>query len=258
MVAKRKERVLIINDDGIDAHGLSILEQSARSLFEDVWVVAPATHQSGRSRAIGLGDSLHLLQHDERRFSVTGTPVDTLLTAIHALFTDKRPDIVLSGVNQGGNLGEDIGYSGTCGVAMEAAMHGMRAFAFSQVRKERIDNWSAAQGHLDEVLERVLDLNVGPDCVLSVNFPPIAAEDVIGWNVVPQGLRAKLISLVDHPNGDANTFAYGFERDNTPSRESSDIAAVARGEIAITPLRITSGNDSALPFLQRQLTDKCL
>ena len=134
---KRDERVLIINDDGIDAYGIDLLEQAARRLFNDVWVVAPASHQSGKSRSISLGGRLELKQHGPQRYSVTGSPVDTLLTAMHALFHDKRPDIVLSGVNQGGNLGEDVGYSGTASVAMEAAMHGMRAFAFSQVRKKR-------------------------------------------------------------------------------------------------------------------------
>ena len=115
-MSKRDERVLIINDDGIDAYGIDLLEQAARRLFHDVWVVAPATHQSGKSRSISLGGRLELKQHGLQRFSVTGSPVDTLLTAMHALFQDKRPGIVLSGVNQGGNLGEDVGYSGTASV----------------------------------------------------------------------------------------------------------------------------------------------
>jgi len=255
-MTKRAERVLIINDDGIDAFGIGLLEQSARRLFDDVWVVAPAAHQSGKSRSISLGGRLELKCHGDQRYSVTGTPVDTLLTAMHALFQDKRPDIVLSGVNQGGNLGEDVGYSGTANVAMEAAMHGMRAFAFSQVRQQREDNWSATIGHLDEVLGRVLDLPFGPECILNVNFPPIDADAVTGWTVAPQGLRQTLISLEDHPDGTPDTFVYGYERDNTPSRENSDIAACGRGEIAITPIRVTYGHDAALPFLMRYLDDK--
>lgn len=255
-MGKRQERVLIINDDGIGAHGIAILERAARQQFSDVWVVAPATHQSGKSRSISLGGHLHLRRHDERRYSVTGSPVDTLLTALHALFTDKAPDIVLSGVNQGGNLGEDIGYSGTVNVAMEAAMHGMRAIAFSQVRRKRTDNWSASVGHLDEVLERVLDLPVGPECILNVNFPAVDAGQVTGWSVAPQGFRKTLISLIDHPDGERNTYGFGFERDNTPSRQSSDIAACGRGEIAITPIRVTQSHDAILPFLMRRLEDK--
>ena len=255
-MSKRDERVLIINDDGIDAYGIDLLEQAARRLFHDVWVVAPATHQSGKSRSISLGGRLELKQHGPQRFSVTGSPVDTLLTAMHALFQDKRPDIVLSGVNQGGNLGEDVGYSGTASAAMEAAMHGMRAFAFSQVRKKREDNWSATIGHLDEVLDRILDLPFGPECILNVNFPPIEAGAVTGWTVAPQGLRQTLISLENHPDGSPDTYVYGYERDNTPSRENSDIAACGRGEIAITPIRVTYGHDAALPFLMRYLDDK--
>ena len=120
------KRVLVTNDDGIDADGLARLEALARRYCDDVWVIAPATHQSARSRGITLRTPLRVVELGEQRAVVTGTPLDTFMVGMQHFFDDRMPDLVLSGINHGGNTGADIGYSGTCGIVMEAAMHGIR------------------------------------------------------------------------------------------------------------------------------------
>ena len=114
-------RILITNDDGIDAEGLYLLEALARTLSDDVTIVAPASNQSGTGRSISLHRDIDFHQRDENHYSVGGTPADCVMLALHLLFPDKKPDLVLSGINHGMNVADDIGYSGTVGAAKEAA-----------------------------------------------------------------------------------------------------------------------------------------
>src|SRR5919112_1650446 len=113
-------RILLSNDDGIHSPGLEVLEKIALSLSDDVWVVAPETEQSGASHSLTLHRPLRLRQMAERRFAVDGTPTDCVLLAINHILKDRRPDLVLSGINNGSNIGEDVTYSGTIAAAMEA------------------------------------------------------------------------------------------------------------------------------------------
>lgn len=128
-------RILLSNDDGIDAPGLADLERAARLLSDDVWVVAPDGNRSGFGHAFTLGQSFTVNRVGEKRFSCTGTPVDCMLAAMHWIFRDEpRPDLVLSGINHGRNIAEDVSYSGTIGVAREATLNGIPGIAFSRPR----------------------------------------------------------------------------------------------------------------------------
>jgi hypothetical protein len=122
-----RARILVVNDDGINAPGLKVLERIARALAKDVWVFAPETEQSGTSHAFTLTGAIRLQRLGRRRFAVSGSPTDCVLLAVSEFLKDRRPDIVLSGVNRGGNLAEDVIYSGTVAGAMEAALLGIRA-----------------------------------------------------------------------------------------------------------------------------------
>ncbi len=132
MVDLKNARILISNDDGIDAPGIKILKRLARTLSDDVWVVAPTMEQSGAGHSLTLRHPLRIRQRDERHFSVDGTPTDCVLLALQQIMRDSPPDIVLSGINRGGNLGEDVTYSGTVAAAMEATLLHVPAIAFSQ------------------------------------------------------------------------------------------------------------------------------
>ena len=130
-----RTRVLISNDDGIRAPGLKVLEKVMRRLAREVWVVAPDTEQSAASHSLTMRRPLYLRQVGRRRFTVDGTPTDCVLIAIHQVLKDRPPDLVLSGINRGGNLGEDATYSGTVAAAMEGTLLGIRSMALSQVMK---------------------------------------------------------------------------------------------------------------------------
>src|SRR6185503_2709023 len=125
-------RILLTNDDGVNARGLRLLEAVARRLSDDIWIVAPAEEQSGAGHSLTLTEPVRLRRHDDRRFSVTSTPTDAVMLALAHVMKDNRPDIILSGINRGANLAEDVTYSGTVSAAMEGSLAGVRSIALSQ------------------------------------------------------------------------------------------------------------------------------
>ena len=127
-------RILITNDDGIHAPGIAILESIALGISDDVWVVAPDQERSGAGHSVSLSHPIRMRQVDERHFQVAGTPTDCVLMAVFEIMRDRRPTFVLSGINSGANLAEDISYSGTIAAAMEGTLIGMRSIALSQLR----------------------------------------------------------------------------------------------------------------------------
>jgi len=249
------KRVLVTNDDGIDADGLARLEALARRYCDDVWVVAPATHQSARSRGITLRTPLRVVELGERRAAVTGTPLDTFMVGMQHFFDDRLPDLVLSGINHGGNTGADIGYSGTCGIVMEAAMHGIRGIAFSQHTVGGVMDWSVADAHLDRVFDQVMQVSVPDTIPLSVNFPAAMAQETGAESllVVPQGFREDKIGLTPGEDEEGPFYSFGHLRDNTPGSPVSDVAAVVGGRISVTPLRFKCDHTDFLESVGTQL-----
>ena len=249
------KRVLVTNDDGIDADGLARLEALARRYCDDVWVIAPATHQSARSRGITLRTPLRVVELGEQRAAVTGTPLDTFMVGMQHFFDDRLPDLVLSGINHGGNTGADIGYSGTCGIVMEAAMHGIRGIAFSQHTVGGVMDWSVADAHLNRVFDQVMQVSVPETIPLSVNFPAAMATEpgADSLLVVPQGFRQDKIGLTPGENEEGPFYSFGHLRDNTPGSPVSDVAAVVGGRISVTPLRFKCDHTDFLESVGTQL-----
>ena len=249
------KRVLVTNDDGIDADGLARLEALARRYCDDVWVIAPATHQSARSRGITLRTPLRVVELGEQRAAVTGTPLDTFMVGMQHFFDDRLPDLVLSGINHGGNTGADIGYSGTCGIVMEAAMHGIRGIAFSQHTVGGVMDWSVADAHLNRVFDQVMQVSVPETVPLSVNFPAAMAQETGAESllVVPQGFREDKIGLTPGQDEEGPFYSFGHLRDNTPGSPVSDVAAVVGGRISVTPLRFKCDHTDFLESVGTQL-----
>jgi len=249
------KRVLVTNDDGIDADGLVRLEALARRYCDDVWVIAPATHQSARSRGITLRTPLRVVELGEQRAAVTGTPLDTFMVGMQHFFDDRMPDLVLSGINHGGNTGADIGYSGTCGIVMEAAMHGIRGIAFSQHTVGGLMDWSVADAHLNRVFDQVMQVSVPETIPLSVNFPAAMATEpgADSLLVVPQGFREDKIGLTPGEDEEGPFYSFGHLRDNTPGSRVSDVAAVVGGRISVTPLRFKCDHTDFLESVGTQL-----
>jgi 5'-nucleotidase len=236
-------RILITNDDGIDAPGLAILEDAARTLTQDVWTVAPATEQSGQSSAITLADPLRLSHLSGRRYAVSGTPADCVTIALNVVM-DSKPDLVLSGVNQGFNIADDMPYSGTVGAALHAATCGIRAFAFSQAynrlgQEKDVDIWTAAREHCAATIRTLLATPERPGVVLNVNFPPCPASQVTGLAVVRQGSRAQHeIYTDDRDDGRGKSYHWvRFRRDAGDAPADTDLGAMAARQISVTPIR---------------------
>jgi len=233
-------RILISNDDGINATGLAVLERIARSLSDDVWVVAPTSEQSGASHSLTLRSPLRVRKVEERRFTVAGTPTDCVLFAVRHIMGDHPPDLVLAGVNRGGNLGDDVTYSGTVAAAMEGALLGIRSIALSQqIDGPHKAKWATAEAHAPEIIRRAVKPSWPAEMLLNINFPDVEAGAVTGIDVVPQGKRK--IGIQFEERRDPRGYPYfwiGPLRDEPEMGYETDLSAVRAGAVAVTPLHL--------------------
>ena len=231
-------RILLTNDDGIFAPGLELLEKIAAQLSDDVWVCAPSEENSGAGHSLTLHLPVRLREHGARRFSVTGTPTDAVNLALRKLFADRRPDLVISGINNGENLADDITYSGTISAAMEAALAGIPAVALSQAIRDGGNAFSAAEHWAAKVLAPLMDLQMARRTVVNVNFPPLAADAVKGIRVVRQGFhdyaRGSLLEGTD-PRG-RRYYWIGPPLDRKPPPKETDLSFIEDGYVTVTPI----------------------
>ena len=244
-------RILLTNDDGIHAAGLALLEKVAAKLSDDVWVCAPTEEQSGAGHSLTLHMPVRLREHGERRFSVTGTPTDAINLALRKLFTDRKPDLVISGINNGENLADDVTYSGTISAAMEGALAGIKAIALSQALRDAGHGFTAAEAWAEKVLRPLLTVPIARRTVINVNFPALAPEAVRGIRVVRQGFhdyaRGSLVEGVD-PRG-RPYFWFGLEDVEHTLDHGTDLEAVNDGFIAVTPLHVDLTHHASIGIL---------
>lgn len=244
-------RILLTNDDGINAPGLYVLEKIAAQLSDDIWICAPSEEQSGAGHSLTLNRPVRLRQHAERRFSVSGTPTDSVTMALRKVLPEP-PDLILSGVNRGANLGDDVTYSGTVSAALEGALAGIRSIALSQVySREDIGNavdFAAAEEWGAKVLRPLLDQPFAPRTLVNVNFPAVAADAVKGIRVVRQGFhdyaRGSLIESTD-PRG-FPYFWFGLHGIEHTLGKNTDLEAISEGYISVTPLQLDLTHDASL------------
>jgi 5'-nucleotidase len=233
-------RILLTNDDGIHAPGLELLETIAARLSGDVWVCAPAEENSGAGHSLTLNFPVRLQQFGPKRFAVSGTPTDAVNLALRKLFPDKRPDLVISGINGGENLADDITYSGTISAAMEAALAGIPAVAMSQAMRNAGYGFSAAEAWTERVLAPLTGAPLVSRTVINVNFPALSAAAVKGIRVVRQGFhdyaRGSLVEGVD-PRG-RPYFWFGLEHVEHTLDRGTDLEAVDGGYVSVTPLQL--------------------
>jgi 5'-nucleotidase len=250
-----RARILISNDDGIHAPGLAVLEEVARSLSDDVWVVAPETEQSGASHSLTMHRPLRLREVGPKRFAVEGTPTDCVLLAINEVLADRRPHLLLSGVNHGGNMGEDVTYSGTVAAAMEATLFEVPGIAFSQVTAEGAKpRWETARAHAGDVIRRLLDGPWPPGVLMNVNFPDVPPDQVTGVKAAAQGRRKLANNLVKSVDPRGRPYYWiGNTREGEASVPGTDIHAVLReGAIAVTPIHLDLTHVSALAEMRHR------
>ncbi|MBW0145303.1 5'/3'-nucleotidase SurE [Sphingomicrobium clamense] len=235
-------RILLTNDDGIHAPGLEVLERLAAPLASELWIVAPAEEQSGAGHSLTLHSPLRIRKHGEKRYSVTGTPTDAVMLALGKLMKGNWPDLILSGVNRGANLGEDITYSGTVSAAMEGALAGVPSIALSQVmnRDDLSLGFAAAEAHGPELLEKLIKALPEKRMLTNVNFPACAPEDVQGTIACQQGFRDYLRLDVDERTDPRGFRYYWFglgPSEETPGHRT-DLERVTDNYIAVTPLHL--------------------
>ena len=236
-----KARILVTNDDGIHADGLAVMEKIARALSDDVWVAAPESEQSATSHSLTMRRPLRVREIAERRYSIDGTPTDCVLVATRSILNDQRqPDLVMSGVNQGGNLGEDVTYSGTVAAAMEGALLGYRAIAFSMVREgDHEYHWQTAIEHGPGLVRKLVSVPQPRETLLNVNFPDLEPGKVRGVQICAQGKRDEetVVTEGKDPGGRPYVWIGSYLSDKT-SVADSDLIAVSEGHIAVTPLHL--------------------
>ena len=231
-------RILIANDDGIHASGIQVLERIARTLSDDVWVVAPENEQSGAAHSLTIARPLRIRRRDDRHFSVDGTPTDAVLLAVNQVMKGHKPDLVLSGVNRGGNLGEDVTYSGTVAAAMEGTLLGIRSIALSQVPDpDGPTKWKTAEHFAPGIIKRLWSGTWPPSVLINVNFPDLPAERVKGVRIARQGRRKIGSALLERLDPRGRPYYWiDSARAEEPMREGTDLAAINEGIISVTPL----------------------
>lgn len=249
-------RILLTNDDGVAARGLALLEEVGRRLSDDVWVVAPADEQSGAGHSLTFTKPVRIRRLDDRHFAVAGTPTDAVMMALGEIMKDARPDLILSGINRGANLAEDVTYSGTVSAAMEGALAGVPSIALSQAyeRQGMGDTvpFAAAAAWAERVLRPLLAEPMPKGTLVNVNFPPLAADQVRGIRVCRQGMRdygrAEVVARRDPRGFPYYWFALGPARE-TPAHDT-DLEAIADGYVSVTPLHLDMTHDPSMASLR--------
>lgn len=245
-------RILITNDDGIHAQGLRVLEHIAREISDDVWVVGPETDQSGKAHSLSLSDPLRLRKISDRRYAVRGTPTDCVIMGVRHIL-DAKPDLVLSGVNRGANVADDVTYSGTIAAAMEGTALGIKSFALSQTYGINGSDvpWDTGRAHGADVVRRLANVQIGPGVLLNINFPDCGPNEVKGTEFTRQGKRDQNLLMLDQRT-DArgrDYFWIGFKRHQSKPPAGTDLHAVYNGMISVTPLHTNLTQLDALVHL---------
>jgi 5'-nucleotidase len=253
-------RILITNDDGIHAAGLKILEEIARTLSDDVWIVAPETDQSGVSHSLSLNDPLRLREVAKKHYAVKGTPTDCVIMGVQYIMQNAKPDLILSGVNRGQNVADDVTYSGTIAAAMEGTILGIPSIALSQAygaAGRAAIRWDCARFHAETVIRTVLKAGIPSSTVININFPDCAPGDVKGISPCVQGKRDQgILALHERMDGRGNPYFWiGFSKEAQITAHGTDLAAIANNHIAVTPLKLDLTDEPTLTHYAQIFAD---
>ena len=251
MKIPQNPRILLCNDDGVAAPGLKALLKIASQISDDVWIVAPETEQSGASHSLSLRHPLTIREVSAQKYAVNGTPTDCILVALRHLMKENRPHLVLSGVNHGSNLAEDITYSGTVAAAMEATLFGIPSIAFSLDINESGPKWATAEHFGPQVIERLTYYGWPEKVLVNVNFPDLIVRSVTGITVSHQGQRQlsqDLLKTFD-PRG-RPYYWVGSAKDDDSEHPDSDLSMVQKGFITVTPIQLDLTHTQSLDELR--------
>jgi len=250
------DRILLTNDDGIEAPGLAVLEEIARELGREIWVVAPERDQSGVSHAVSLHQPIRVSERGPQRYGITGTPGDCAVMGVCHLMAGAPPDLLLCGVNRGANLGMETVFSGTVGGAMTGMMLGIPSIALSQAWTDRLHvRWPTARTLGPSVVRQLLAIGWGEATCLSVNFPDLPVAEVGPLTLARQGVGL-LQGMHVETRTDPRDIPYhwiSFRRGPREQGPESDIEALDAGRIVVTPLRYDRTDEEAYELLAKAL-----
>lgn len=248
--------VLVTNDDGIYAPGIKLLTEIAEQIAGDVKVVAPEAEQSAQSHSITLHRPLRVRELGQNRYSVNGTPTDCVIMAVHHVMKAKSPHLVLSGVNYGGNLAEDVHYSGTVSAAKEAAMLGFQSIAISLACMPNEEpHWNTVRDYLPDLIKKLTKIGWAEGVLLNINFPNIPYKEITGYQIVSQGQRKYSFSIEETKDPRGNQFHWISSYPNDDSvYEASDLTAIADKAISITPLHIDLTHSETIKNMKTELS----
>ena len=243
----KNARIVVSNDDGVDADGIKVLERVARTFSDDVWVVAPDRQHSGAGHSLSLHAPIHYKQLEEKRFSTSGTPTDSVLLAVLEILPKDKPiSLVLSGINQGMNIAEDVTYSGTIAAAMEGTLLDIPSIAFSQSYRSDTGeiHWDTAEHYAEKVIASLLGLSIPKQTLISVNFPNVSKGDVAGISLATQGRRSIIDNLTRRTDPKGNPYVWvgsvGFKDEQ--GHEGSDLELLKANHVTVTPLQLDLTN----------------
>ena len=242
------KRILISNDDGFDARGIQVLERALRSLG-DVYVVAPDGEQSASSHSLTVRQPIEVKQIDDRHFRIVGRPTDCVVLALQVIL-DRPPDLVVSGINHGPNMGEDVHYSGTVAVAVEAAILGAPSVAFSSLQRDVADEEA-----IGEIAQRVtaiaLDYGMPGGRLLNVNIPDPRISRIKGLRITKLGSR-HYENFIEPGRGPLQShYTIGGQDPVWRADDGSDVAAVRRGYVSLTPMHLDLTDYRAIVDMER-------
>ncbi|MDR2416592.1 MAG: 5'/3'-nucleotidase SurE [Holosporales bacterium] len=248
-------RILVCNDDGVQAKGLAILERIAKDLSPDVWVISPKINSSGRSSAVTFDDPVRIQELSPRRFAVRGTPVDCVICALRHVLADRAPDVILSGVNAGSNVGEASIFSATLGAAMAGALQGIKSIGVSlDAGKEASFKYAAVEHFLPGIIRKLLALSWPERTLMNVNFPNVPVGGISGIRAVPLA-PCPLQWTVNERKAPDNTLYYWIGTHWAETQISSyprtDLHALCQeNAITVTPVQLYANHDEAIRILE--------
>ncbi len=251
-------RILLSNDDGIDAPGLKVLESIAYTLSDDVWICAPANEQSAASRALSIREPLRVSRRGPKSFAIYGTPTDSVMMGVLNLIEGKRPDLILSGVNKGQNLAEHITLSGTIAAAIQGMEMEIPSVALSQTypfTEKSTIYWQTAEKFAPKVLARLFKRKWPKDVLMNINFPDCPPEEVTGIEMTRMGRRDQ-DQLEVHERADPGGRPYywlGFNGRLSTPPEGTDLRAIYSKRISVTPLHLDLTHETTLAGLSDAL-----
>lgn len=247
----RLPRIMVTNDDGFDAPGLAALAEAAQDFAHEVWVIAPDRDQSGSGQSMSLHHPLRCWPKGDRRWEISGTPADCVAVALSHLMAKTKPSLILSGINSGANIGDDVNLSGTLGAAFAGLLLGVPSIAFSQDYTTRQNvRWDTARAIVPKLLTHFLAKGWRKDTCLSVNIPDRPAAEISGFTWTRQASRTTAGVTIERRE-DLREKSYFwinlYDHDKPGKDENTDDAVLRRGEVTVTPLGLDRSFEVSSP-----------